>query len=68
MEMKEIRLSKKLTRIQLANMCGVSHKMIYLIETGKRRPSPELATKIGNALDLKVFELWNMFYEKRPTT
>lgn len=49
---------------ELANRVGVSHQAIYYYESGKKRPSPEIATRIGEVLGLSKEELWEMFYDK----
>lgn len=49
---------------ELAKKVGVSHQAIYYYENGKKRPSPEIATRIGEILGLNKEQLWEMFYNK----
>jgi len=49
---------------ELAKKTGVSHQAIYYYESGKKRPSPEIANRIGEILGLTKEELWEMFYNK----
>ena len=46
----------------LAKKVGVSYQAIYYYENGKKRPSPEIAARIGDILGLSKEELWEMFY------
>ncbi len=54
---------------ELAKRTGVSHQAIYYYESGKKRPSPKIAARIGEILGLSKDELWAMFYEneQKPT-
>ena len=56
-DMARARKVKKLTQAELAQEAGVSQRTIAAIEGGTRRPSPELAQRIGAVLDcpLTVF-------------
>ena len=53
----------------LAAKVGVSYQAIYYYESGKKRPSPEIAARIGDVLGLSKDELWAMFYgtDQKPT-
>lgn len=57
--LKEIRIEKKLSQLDLANIVGVSRNTISSIETGKYYPTAKLALVICVALD-KKFE--DVFY------
>jgi len=58
-EMARVRKLKKLTQAELAQAVGVSQRTIAAIEGGTRRPSPELAQRIGAVLGFP----WTRFYE-----
>lgn len=53
-----------LTQEGLARRLGLKRITIARYENGTRRPSPEIANRIGNILGLSKDELWAMFYEK----
>lgn len=50
--LKEIRLSKKMSQNELANIIGVSIATISRYETGKRKISVESAKKLGEVLQV----------------
>lgn len=54
------REKKKLTQEQLAKICETTQMNISNLENGIRRPSVEIAKKIGKALDFE----WTKFYEE----
>lgn len=58
-EMARVRKLKKLTQAELAQAVGVSQRTIAAIEGGTRRPSPELAQKLGGVLGFS----WVLFFE-----
>ncbi len=47
---------------ELAERIGVSYQIVYCYEKGLKRPSPEIAEKIGKVLGLDESQLWQMFY------
>ncbi len=53
-----------LTQEGLAHRLGLKRITIARYENGTRRPSPEIATRIGEVLGLSKEELWEMFYDK----
>lgn len=57
--LRKKRLEKGMTLIGLAQKTGVSWQSISFYENGTRRPSPEIAMKIGEILDFP----WTRFYE-----
>lgn len=57
--LKEARIEKNLTQLQLAELVGVSRNTISSIETGQFNPTAKLALILCIALD-KKFE--NLFY------
>lgn len=46
--LKKMRTAKDATMRQVADAAGISESMYCLIESGKRRPSPDVAKKIGS--------------------
>ncbi len=55
---KLARKRKKITQMQLADLCETSTNYIGLMETAKRFPSVDMLEKISNALELKPQELF----------
>jgi transcriptional regulator with XRE-family HTH domain len=55
--LQEIRKKKGLTQAQLANITGLSRRMIGHYETMVKRPSLDNVIKIANALDVSIDEL-----------
>ena len=55
---KKVRLEKKLSQMQLANMVGVSRNTISSIETGQFNPTAKLALILCIALDKKFEDLF----------
>lgn len=55
----QLREEKKMTQDDVAKEAGIARPYYTMIEQGKRRPSPEVAKKIANALDFD----WTLFYE-----
>ena len=56
--LKKVRLEKKLSQMQLANMVGVSRNTISSIETGQFTPTAKLALILCIALDKKFEDLF----------
>lgn len=56
--MKLARKRKKITQMELADICETSTNYIGLMETAKRFPSADMLEKIVRALDLKPHELF----------
>lgn len=57
--LKEQRKKAGLSSKEIAIACGVSYAHYNFIESGKRRPSPELAQKLGKLIGFD----WRLFYE-----
>lgn len=51
--LKRIRCKINLTQQEVANKCDISRPAYTLIETGKRRPSPQVAKRIAEILGFK---------------
>lgn len=56
--LKNVRMEKKLSQSQLAEMVGVSRNTISSIETGQFNPTAKLALILCIALDKKFEELF----------
>lgn len=56
--LKEIRIEKRLSQQQLADLVGVSRNTISSIETGQFNPTAKLALILCIALDKKFEELF----------
>lgn len=64
-DLVEIRKKLQLTQQQVADRAGMNRAYYTMIETGIRRPSPEVAMRLGATLGFD----WTRFYEpeKEPT-
>lgn len=60
--LKKIRTNQGVTLKQVADAACISESMYCLIENGKRRPSPDVAKRIGSYLGFD----WTLFYEDKP--
>ena len=56
--LKQIRLEKSISQLQLAEMVGVSRNTISSIETGQYQPTAKLAYVICIALEKKFEEVF----------
>lgn len=56
--LKEIRIEKKMSQAELAEMVGVSRNTISSIETGQYQPTAKLAYIICIALEKKFEEIF----------
>lgn len=57
-EMARLRKTRKLNQAELAQILGISPRMVAACETGERRPSVDLAQRIGAELGMQ----WTLFY------
>lgn len=55
--LKKMREEKGLTQVQLADLSGISSRMIQKYECGVSRPRYDAAEKLANALNTSVSEL-----------
>lgn len=55
----KFREARGLTQTEVAKLCDVTQQMYGQIENGKRRPGPDLAIRIGKALNFD----WTKFYK-----
>ncbi|MBP2657266.1 MAG: family transcriptional regulator [Firmicutes bacterium] len=58
--LEEILRKKKLTHQHAANIIGIERSYFTQIVGGKRRPSPDVAQKIGQALGFD----WTIFFKQ----
>jgi transcriptional regulator with XRE-family HTH domain len=56
-KIRQIRLEKKLSLLNLANNLGISHSHLYYIESKKVIPSIDVIVKISKALDYSLKDL-----------
>jgi len=56
-KIREKRLEKKLSLLNLANDIGISHSHLYYIESKKVIPSIDVIVKITKALDFPLKDL-----------
>ena len=57
---REERLKKQLTQVQLAELVGVSRQTIFSIEVSKYIPSVVLSLKLAKALGKKVEDVFQL--------
>jgi putative transcriptional regulator len=62
---EELRISRGLTRQQLADCVGVHYQTIGYLERGEYSPSLILALKIAKALDSEIPEIFSIKPFKR---
>lgn len=62
---EELRISRGLTRQQLADRVGVHYQTIGYLERGEYSPSLILALKIAKALDSEIPEIFSIKPFKR---
>ena len=64
MNLKAKRLDANLTMKQVGLASGIAESTYSLIEAGKRRPSPEVAQRLGKLLGFD----WTLFYKDETAT
>jgi putative transcriptional regulator len=57
---KEERLKKQLTQVQLAGLVGVSRQTIFSVEINKYVPSVVLSLKLARAFGKKIEEVFQL--------
>jgi len=55
--LREIRISKKISLLNLANLVEISHSHLYYIESKRVIPSIDVVIKLANALDTNLINL-----------
>ncbi len=63
-ELKHYRTKKGHTQSYIAHLCKISRASYANIESGRRRPSPEVAQRIANVLGFD----WTEFYQPKGDT
>ena len=63
MTLKEWRKGKGLSQKALGEKIGVSQRAVSSYENKVRRPTPELAKKIGETLELTDDQIFQMFFK-----
>jgi transcriptional regulator with XRE-family HTH domain len=58
-KIRQKRLEKKYSLLNLANNVGISHSHLYYIESKRVIPSIDIIVKISKTLDLPLNELLN---------
>ena len=61
----ELRYDKNLTQQQLGEKINVSRKTISHYETGRAKPSLDVAVKLAKALEVSVEEIYQAWVEGR---
>lgn len=56
--LKEMRIARGLSQLQLAKLSGVSYGYISELENGKKSPTLDILCKLAKALDCKTEELY----------
>ncbi len=62
LELIKYRKAKKISQVKLAKLVGVSQQAISKYELGSVKPSPEIAKKIADILDIPVELMFAVFY------
>lgn len=57
----KMRKERNLDQQDVAELIGTTQQFYNYVENGKRRPSPEIAIKIGKVLNFD----WRLFYERK---
>jgi len=56
--LKEIRNEKCMTALELAMKIGTSENYIYMLESGRKKPSIDVALDIAKVLCVKIDDIW----------
>lgn len=62
MSLSELRKRRGISQKELSDRLSVKQCTISKIETGKIKPSPELAMQLGEIFGLSSAEIWETFY------
>lgn len=67
---KELRINKKLTQKQLAELSDISESMVSKVELGVKSTKVETLKKIANALSTTMDDLvgWGHFFKEQNLT
>lgn len=62
--LQKIRNEQNVSQKKLGQLCDIGATGVSMIETGKRKPSVNLAKKMANALNFDKYNLtWTIFFE-----
>ena len=64
----DIRREKGITQAVLGEAALVSQRSLASHEAGTRRPSPEVAERIAQALDMDLETMWAVLYGRRQAS
>lgn len=59
LKLVDLRKEKGITQLEVAELVGIQRAYYTMLEKGRRRPSVDVAKRIGLALDFD----WTRFYE-----
>lgn len=62
--LKQIREENSISRMELAYKIGVTERYIYFLESGKRKPSIDLAFKIADILNSSIEDIFLPSYQQ----
>lgn len=63
LKIKEIRIEKGLTQVELARKANISQSYLSELESNKKSPTLRQLCKIAEALNVRPDELWFIIYE-----
>lgn len=63
LKIKEIRVEKGLTQIELARKANISQSYLSELESNKKSPTLRQLCKIADALNVQPDELWFIIYK-----
>jgi len=66
--LKEIRLNKRITQVELAKRVGIRQQTISHYETGRAKPSLDVAVKLAKALGVSVEEIYQAWVEGKNSS
>lgn len=67
-QIKEMRLRKRITQVELANKLGVTQGTVQKMETGKSVVTLDWLEKLAKALDCEPYELLPEEWQPQPLT
>jgi transcriptional regulator with XRE-family HTH domain len=63
--LRELRVARHLTQIELADRCGSNRQFIGDLERGVKVPSLTMVLRLAEALECKVYDLVEVFDRNR---
>lgn len=64
MRLVDYRKQAKMTQEELAIKAKVTRETISRLESGTRRPTPEVAIRLAKALDMDMETMWAVLYQE----